>query len=55
MEFVAAQDQFKDDSPMAWIVLVAHFMVYAFLWWVLRTNALQSFSKIVNRLETVTA
>ena len=55
MEFVAAQDHFKDDSPMAWIVLVAHFMVYGFLWWVLRTNALQSFSKIVNRLETVTA
>ena len=41
----------KEKSILAWIVVAVHFSLYGIAWWWLRKNALQSFSKVVRRME----
>jgi hypothetical protein len=38
-------------SPWAWVIAGIHFAFYGYLYWRLRRNALQNFSRIVGRLE----
>ena len=42
---------FQENTKLAWIVVVVHFALYGIIWWWLRKNALQSFSKVVRRME----
>ena len=42
------------EDRMAWLLLAVHFVVFGTIWWWLRRNALQMFSKIVRRMETST-
>ena len=42
---------FQDNTMLAWIVVLTHFALYGTIWWWLRRNALQSFSKVVRRME----
>ncbi len=39
------------NPRFAWFVIGVHFAIYGALWWWLRRNAMQSFSRIVRRLE----
>ena len=51
MGFGPGYNLLQEKSILAWIVVFVHFTLYGIIWWWLRRNALQAFSKVVHRME----
>ena len=51
MSFGPGYNLLQEKSILAWFVVFVHFTFYGIIWWWLRRNALQAFSKVVHRME----
>ena len=50
-ELVTRNPTLRGETLFAWLILLAHFVGFGIAWWLLRRNALLSFSRSVHRLE----
>jgi ABC-type transport system involved in multi-copper enzyme maturation permease subunit len=49
--FGPGDNLFHQNTTLAWVIVTVHFTMYGIIWRSLRRNALQTFSKVVRRME----